>query len=223
MPIEPTQQPAQDAIQPLKDVWLRPRRVFRELAPRPIGITDYLLASAQGIGNCFVLYRTEAVQSHTSVGEILANSLLIGPIAGVASMFLFAVIYARLGARAGGKSTRDQVFHVLAYGGIPVVVALIIWALTAFAVGDAAFVDTPTTQVDGFLLLILRLQFAAYVFLLLWSLVLQVMGFSEIQDFTMAKSFGIWALGQLLWCVALIVLLILIAQLFPGLLPQAAS
>jgi hypothetical protein len=219
MPEQPTPEPASEAVQPLKDVWLRPRRVFRELALRPIGIADYLLAAAQGIGNCFVLYRTEAFQSHTSVGEILGNSLLIGPIAGVASMFLFATIYARLGLRAGGKSTRDQVFHVLAYGGIPVVVALGIWALTALLVGDAAFVDTPTTQVDGFLLVILRLQFAAYMFLSLWSLVLQVMGFSEIQGFPVRKSFGIWLLGQALWILALVVLLVLIAVLFPSVFP----
>jgi hypothetical protein len=223
MPEQPTPEPAREAIQPLKDVWLRPRRVFRELAARPIGIADYLLASAQGIGNCFVLYRTEAFQSHASVGEILGNSLLIGPIAGVASMFLFATIYARLGLRGGGKSTRDQVFHVLAYGGIPVVVALGIWALTALLVGDAAFVDTPTAQVDGFLLVILRLQFAAYMFLSLWSLVLQVMGFSEIQGFTVRKSFGIWLLGQALWFLALVVLLVLIAVLFPSVLPMPST
>ena len=44
-----------EPIRPLKDVWLRPRRVFRELAAYPVGITDYLLAAAQGVGNFLAL------------------------------------------------------------------------------------------------------------------------------------------------------------------------
>jgi hypothetical protein len=197
--------------------------VFRELASRPIAITDYLLASAQGIGSCFVLYRTQAVQTHSGVGEILVNSLLIGPIAGVTSMFLFAVIYSRLGKRAGGKSSRDAVFHVLAYGGMPMVAALGLWALTALAAGDAAFVDAPANQIEDSVVVILRLQIIAHTFLVLWSLVLQVMGFSEIQGFPMGKAFGVWLLGQVLWLFALLSLFVLIALLFPGLIPLPAS
>src|ERR1700734_2941051 len=96
MPAEP--------IRPLKDVWLRPRRVFRELATSPIGVTDYLLAAAQGIGNFLALYRTEGAGAHNSVAQILANSFAFGAVAGVASLFLMAAIYRRLGTRAGGKS-----------------------------------------------------------------------------------------------------------------------
>jgi hypothetical protein len=220
MPTDPSEQPAPEAIRPLKDVWLRPRRVFRELSGKPIGIADYLLAAAQGVGNCLAYYRTQAVEAHTGVGEVLGNSLLIGPIAGIASMFLFAVIYARLSTRAGGKATRAQVFHVLAYGGVPVVAALLLWGIAALLVGDAAFVDAPSSGVEGFLLV---LQFAGYAFLLLWSVVLQVMGFSEIQAFTTRKAFGIWMLGQVLWILALLVLLVLVAVLFPGIVPTPAS
>ena len=30
-----------EPIHPLKDVWLRPRRVFREISAQPAGIVDY--------------------------------------------------------------------------------------------------------------------------------------------------------------------------------------
>jgi hypothetical protein len=115
------------------------------------------------------------------------------------------------------------VFHVLAYGGVPVVAALILWGVTALIAGDAAFVDAPSSDVDGFLVVILRLQFAAYVFLLLWSVVLQVMGFSEIQGLVTRKAFGVWLLGQVLWILALLVLLVLVAVLFPGIVPTPPS
>ena len=205
---------------PLKEVWLRPRRVFRELAQRPVGITDYVLAAAQGIGNYLMLYQSQATDPQLSVTDIVLNSVRFGPIAGVAGVFLFSVIYGRLGARMGGQSKRNQVFHVLAYGGLPVVATLVLWALTFSLVGDAAFAASPTYEVDVFVWFIVRVQFAASLFLLFWSVVLQIMGFSEILGLAMRKAFGLWVMGQLLGVMAAFFLAILLAILFPGVVPS---
>jgi len=192
--------------------------VFRELAARPVGIADYLLAAAQGMGNFLALYRTEGAGAHSSVDEILAKSFAYGAIAGVASMYLMAVIYRRLGARAGGKSTTSQVVHVLTYGGVPMVASLAMWVLTALLAGEAAFVETPRADTEGFLVLLLHVQFISYVLLLIWSIVLQVMGFSEIQGLATRKAFGIWVLGQIIGFLASLFLALAIDTLFPGLL-----
>jgi hypothetical protein len=192
--------------------------VFRELATRPVGILDYLLAAAQGIGNFLALYRTEGAGAHSSVEVILANSFAYGAIAGVASLFLMAVIYRRLGTRAGGKSTTNQVIHVLAYGGVPMVASLAMWVLTALLAGEATFVETPRADIEGFLALLLRVQFISYVLLLMWSIVLQVMGFSEIQGLAMRKAFGVWFLGQIIGFLASLFLALIVETLFPGLL-----
>jgi hypothetical protein len=208
-----------EPIRPLKDVWLRPRRVFRELSTRPIGVTDLLLAATQGVATSIAVYRTQLAGTHPSAAEVLASAFVFGPLGGMASIYLFAAIYGRLGKRAGGTSARNQVFHVLAYGGVPVAASLALWGFTALLVGEAAIVDTPGTEVDGFVGFVLRAQFAAYLLLLLWSVVLQVMGFSEILGLTTRKAFGVWVLGQLLALLAAVFLSILIAVLFPGLVP----
>jgi hypothetical protein len=208
-----------EQIRPLKDVWLRPRRVFRELATQPIGAVDYLLAAAQGTATAVTLYRTQLSGSGFTAGEILGSACIFGPLGGVLSMYLFAAIYGRLGSRAGGKSARNQVFHVLAYGGIPVAASLILWIFTALLVGEAAIVDKPGGEVDGFVGFVLQAQLAAYLFLLFWSVVLQVMGFSEILGLATRKAFAVWVLGQLLWLLALFFLSVLIGLLFPGLVP----
>jgi hypothetical protein len=197
--------------------------VFRELAARPVGVTDYLLAAAQGIASSIVVYRTQFAGIHASASEILASSLLFGPIGGVASIYLFAAIYGRLGARAGGTSVRNQVFHVLAYGGIPVVASLIMWGFMALLIGESAIVAAPgsgAADVDGFVALLLRVQFAAYMLLWFWSIVLQVMGFSEIWGLATGKTFGVWVLGQLVALLAVLFLSMLIAILFPGIAPH---
>lgn len=206
-----------EQIRPMRDVWLRPRRVFRELATQPIGATDYLLAAAQGTATAVTVYRTQLSGSGFTAGGVLAIACIFGPLGGVLSLYVFAAIYRRLGQRAGGKSARNQVFHVLAYGGIPVAASLILWIFTALLVGESAIIEKPAAEVDGFVGFVLQAQLAAYLFLLFWSIVLQVMGFSETLGMTTRKAFAVWVLGQLLWLLAVFILNIFIGLLFPGL------
>lgn len=208
-----------EQIRPIKDVWLRPRRVFRELATQPIGATDYLLAAAQGLATAVTLYRTQPAASGFTAGEILGSACIFGPLGGILTLYIFAAIYRRLGQRAGGKSVRNQVFHVLAYGGIPVAASLVLWIFTALLVGEAAIVEKPATEVDGFVGFVLHVQLAAYLFLWFWAVILQVMGFSEILGLATRKAFAVWVLGQVLWLLAWLFLGILITILFPGLVP----
>jgi hypothetical protein len=194
--------------------------VFRELAARPAGPIDYVLVAAQGVVNFLALFRAQSAGSHSSVAEILGESFLFGPIGGVVGLLLFAAIYGRLLNRAGGKSTRSQVIHVLSFGGVPVVASLGIWVLTALLAGEPTFVESPGADVETFVVLLLDAQFVAYVLLLLWSVVLQVMGFSEIQGIATRKAFWVWVLGQLIGLLAAIFLSVVIATLFPGIVPH---
>ncbi|MGA2189707.1 MAG: YIP1 family protein [Steroidobacteraceae bacterium] len=205
-----------EPIRPLHDVWLRPRRVFRELASRPIGAADYLLAAAQGIAGWLALSRERNAGATSSVADIFGHAFLLGSIAGVASLFLMGTIYARLGSRAGKSAARNQVFHVLAYGGVPLAASLIVWIFAALLTGEATFESAPHPDAEGFVALLLRIQFLTYVVLMLWSVVIQVMGLSEIQGVATRKAFGLWVLGQLIGFLALLFLMILIATLFPS-------
>jgi hypothetical protein len=191
------------------------------LATRPIGAADYLLAATQGVASSIMVYRTQLAGSNVSTAEILGGSFIFGPLAGVVSMYLFAAIYGRLGTRAGGKSTRNQVFHVLAYGGVPVAASLLLWMFTALLVGEAAVVERPGVEIDSFVAFVLRVQLASYMLLWLWTIVLQVMGFSEILGLTTRKAFGVWVLGQVLALLLTFFFWILIAVLFPGNVPGA--
>jgi hypothetical protein len=208
--------PVGEPIRPLHDVWLRPRRVFRELALQPIGRVDYLLGAAQGMVGWLALSRTTNAGAASSVAEIIGRAAVLGSLMGVASLLLFAEIYCRLGRRLGGKSARNQVVHVLAYGGVPIAVSLGIWLVTALLAGSATFMQAPGPDVEGFVVLLLSAQFYAYVLLMVWSVVLQVMGFSEIQGLATRKAFGLWVLGQLVGLLAALFLAIFIAILFPN-------
>jgi hypothetical protein len=208
IPIEP--------IRPLQDVWLRPRRVFRELASQPIGRVDQLLGAAQGILGVLVLSRTRDAGATASLAQIFGTAIVVGSAVGIASLYVMGLIYTRLAKRSGAASARNQVIHVLAYGGVPMAASLGIWVLTALLAGEPAFIQTPRPDVEGFVAILLRAQFISYVLLTVWSIVLQVMGFSEILGVPNGRAFGIWVLGQMIGVLAALFLAVLIATLIPG-------
>lgn len=208
-----------EPIRPLHDVWLRPRRVFRSLAQQPINAIDYGLGALQGVAGVLAVSRATNAGASTSVAEIFGGALLLGSLIGVASLFLMGTIYARLASRTGKRAARNQVFHVLAYGGVPVVASLILWILTALLAGETAFLKSPGPDLDGFVSLLLHMQSIAYVLLAIWSVVIQVMGFSEIQGLATRRALGLWIVGQLIGYLALMFVIVLLTTLFPNLVP----
>jgi hypothetical protein len=205
-----------EPIRPLQDVWLRPRRVFRELADAPVGLVDQLLGAAQGVVGSLAYCRAQDAGAKFSLGQIFGTALIVGSVVGIASLYVMAVIYARIGTRTTSPAPRRQVVHVLAYGGVPLATSLGIWVLTALLAGEATFMQAPRADLEGFIAILLRAQFVSYVFLMVWSVVLQVMGFSEILGITTRKAFGVWVLGQLIGVLAALFLFVLIMTVVPG-------
>ena len=199
-----------ESIRPLQDVWLRPRRVFRELASHPISLVDHLLGAAQGIVNMLGYCRAQGFGAKFGLGEIFFTAGVTGAVVGIVSLHIMAAIYARLGSRVGRMTTRRQAVHVLAYGGVPMAASLGIWVLTALIAGEIAFVQAPK-EVDDFVAVLLGTQFLSYVLLLMWSVVLQVMGFSEILAVSNVKAFGTWVLGQVIAVLAILFVYVLAA------------
>lgn len=190
--------------------------MFRQLALRPVDAVDYVLGAAQGVVGWLALSRAQNAGATSSIAQIFGKALLVGSAAGVASLFLMGAIYVRLGSRAGRKPARNQMIHVLAYGGVPMVASLIVWVVTALLTGEATFEQVPRPDVESFVALLLHIQFSAYLLLAVWSVVIQVMGLSEIQGLATRKALGIWVLGQLIGFLALLFLVILIATLLPN-------
>jgi hypothetical protein len=203
-------------IRPLHDVWLRPRRVFRELATQPVGPVDLLLGAAQGVAAFLNMCRAQDLGSKLSLGEIFGTACLVGSVLGVASLFIMATVYARLGARSPDAAARRRMIHVLAYGGLPLAMTLCVWVPAALLAGESAFVHSQAPDTEGFILIVLYAQLACSWLLAAWSVVLQIMGFSEILGILVPKAFGIWVLGQLIALLAVLLVFVLIDPLLPG-------
>ena len=205
-----------DPIRPLHDVWLRPRRVFRALATEPVGHLDLLLGAAQGIVGLLSYCRARNLGATYGLVQVFGGAAVAGSVVGALNLYVMGTIYARIAGGTANPGLRRQTIHVLAYGAVPMAVSLAIWVLTALIAGDASFLSTPRAEDEGFVAILLSAQFISYVLLMIWSLVLQIMGFSEIFKISTGKAFGIWILGQLIGGLAALFLAVIVMTLVPG-------
>ena len=206
-------------LRALHDVWLRPRKVFRSLANIPVGPRDYLLGALQGMVSWLAFCRAESLGAHSGALDLLAEALLVGPVAGILGILLMTAVYTRLGRAAGGTAERHHVFHVLAYGGVPLVASLALWILTALVAGPATFMQQPGASAEPLAGLMLATQPVVHMALICWSLLIQVMGFSEVEGLALRRAFGVWLAGQLLVLIIVVVIGVLVVS--PGPAPPA--
>ena len=205
-------------IRPLKDVWLRPRRVFRGLASQPLGPADYVLAAMQGICNYLLYMQLQPPNSPLPLPVLLSNALLYGSFTGLLATGCYAVIYVQIAARLGRPLARAAAFHVLSYGAVPVAAALLLSAGRLLLAGETVPAPQAAADVDAFVWIVAHVQLTLLVLLYLWSYLLQVMGFSELFRVTVRRAFGLWMLGQLLGALAALLL-----DLFLTVLSQTLS
>ena len=99
---------------------------------------------------------------------------------------------------------------MLAYGGVPLLASLALWVLTALLVGPATFMKKTPADLDTVPALLLNVQSALHLAAIAWSLLLQVMGFSEVGGLPTRRALGVWLVGQLLAVLAVIMLAIVI-------------
>jgi hypothetical protein len=205
-----------ESVRPFQDVWLRPRYVFRQLSAEPVGFADRLLGAVQGVVVILSACRAQDAGAKLGLGQIFAGACIIGSVSGIISLYIMAAIYARIAGRSADSAARRQVVHVLAYGGVPLSVSLCVWVFTALLAGDAAFLHAPRPDDEGFILILLYARAGSSWLLAAWSVVLQVMGFSEILGIATRRAFGIWVLGQLIGALAALIAFVLIDSLLPG-------
>jgi len=196
-----------------QEVWVRPRKVFRELSSRPIGIIDYVLSAAQGMVGVLALDRMNNLGLTADVTQIFLKAAAQGSLSGIAIIWIQAWIYTWMGRRAGGVANRTQVIHVLAYGSAPLVGSLGIWCLATLLLGPNAFIERAGGDTDNFVALLMYLQIIAHVLLAIWSAILQIMGLSEVHKLQTRGATGTWLLGQFVAAFALLIIMVLLVGL----------
>ena len=169
-------------------IWTAPRIVFRFIHENRYEKYMWFLLILAGISNGFDRASRENMGDTGSLASILFMGIIMGGLLGWIGYYIYSALISWTGKLLNGKANTTAIIRVMAYGSIPSIAALILLVTQMIIYGKEIFASEPVYE-SGILanILFYGLVFIELV-LNIWSLVLYVIGLSEVQQFPIWKA-----------------------------------
>ncbi|MFI8379470.1 YIP1 family protein [Leeuwenhoekiella sp. NPDC079379] len=207
----------QESVENLTDrelftrIWVFPREVFKFIEAKKYDEHVYVLLILAGIVRGFDRAIEKDLGDNLSLGAVLGFSIVGGALLGWVSYYIYASLLSYTGKWIGGRADSKGILRVLAYGSLPMILTLVFLVPQVGIYGIALFQAEGDITGGGMLE---NIAFWGSVLLetvlVIWSLVLIIIGISEVQQSSIATAI----LNLLLPIVIFILPILLIAGLF---------
>lgn len=212
---EPSEGPFDHLTEPysgsylLQSIWTQPRRIIQYLAEYDPAKYVIPLLILNGVVSMF----QQATNSHwgdtMELTTIILLCVLCGPMIGIMSGYIVSGLLSFSGNWINGKATPDQIRMVLAWSAVPITFLLVVLPIELAVFGVEPFSKQHPTM-DANPLLAGLLALIMFV-LSIWSLVIFVIGLSEVQGFSVWHAILNCLLSGLVLIPFLIIILVLSA------------
>lgn len=170
-------------------IWLSPRKVFKFINDNQYDRYVYLLLALAGISRAFDRSISRDLGDNMSLWGIIMLCVFVGGLLGWISYYIYAGLISWTGKWLKGEGNTGSILRILSYALIPMILILILLIPQIGIYGKELFKSNGDITSAGLIpnvifygLMILE------VFLALWTIVLVVVGVSEVQKFTIGKS-----------------------------------
>lgn len=180
-----------NSVSPWLSIWIHPRRTIRHIVETDPDRYVLLLVAIAGIGSSLDKASIRSAGDRFALGTILLAALIVGPVAGIAMLYLGGALLRWTGRWIGGRATSRDIRCAIAWAGVVSIWAMILWVPQLLIFGKEIF-TTETPMIDASLLLMaLFLALGAIDIILgIWALVVFLKCLGEVQGFSAWKALG---------------------------------
>ncbi len=170
-------------------IWTAPRMVFKFIEAHKYEGNQTILLVIAGIAGALQRASDRSLGDDADLLMVIVTSL----VAGVLTAFIFYPFYALLVSWTGkwlkGKADTASVLRVFAFSSIPSIFVLILTVLAILFLGKEFFLSETSLLFESTPHTIIFLGLLIpQVILAIWSLILFVIGLSEVQQFSILKA-----------------------------------
>lgn len=195
-------------------IWTSPRQVFTYINTTHYDKYVTVLLILFGITRAFEREMVHRSGDAISIAEILIFCVLFGGISGWLSLNIYAEMISWVGKRMQGKADSDSILRILSYASFPSILALLL-VIPVFAIfGMEAFQTKKSVmEVGGISSVIFYGIVIVQTILGCCTLVLSVIGVSELQKFSITQAILNLVLPLLMILIPVLILVILFKPL----------
>jgi hypothetical protein len=172
-------------------IWTEPRLVMKYVNDNSYDKFVVILLIIGGISNTFDRIVSSDLFINQPFIVLIGIGLVLAGLSGWLGNYIYAAIVTWTGKAFNGKAHSSDIFRVSAYSMIPSLFSLLIVFLQLFVFGADVFRDDFDTDFLNTVEMSIYLGLALFtVVFAIWSLVIFVVGLSEVQKFSVGKAIG---------------------------------
>lgn len=196
-------------------IWTSPRLVFRYLNETRQDKFMYVLLFLAGIINAFDKASARHLGDKLPFVAVLALCIVGGGLLGWISYYIYAAMISWTGKWLEGKGDTDSLLRMISHAMIPWISILFLLIPQILIFGNEMFQsDAGTSEPEVWSMVIAQCISFVEAILGIWSLVLIVIGISEIQQLSIGKSILNMILPALIIIVPLAMIAFILGDLF---------
>lgn len=170
-------------------IWTSPRLVFKFLNDNRYDKYVYILLILAGITRTFDRASTQNMGDDISLIAVLAICIILGGLLGWISYYIYAALMSWSGKWLKGQGDTDSLLRMMSHAMIPSIVALILLILQIAVFGNGIFQSELDIYSSGLLsIIVFYITVFFEIVLGIWTLVIFVIGISEVQKISIGKS-----------------------------------
>ena len=195
-------------------IWTEPRRVFKFINDTQYEKYLYILMIFAGIVRAFDRASSKDMGDHSSLLTIVFSCIIGGGMLGWISYYIYAALLSWTGKWLNGAGNTSSIYRMMAYAMIPSIMALVFVFLQIAVYGQGYFKsNTDFLESNIIRSIVFWISFSMEMLLSFASLVLMVIGLSEVQKFSIGKAI-VNLILPIAFIVVPIVLIVSISMLF---------
>lgn len=170
-------------------IWTSPREVFKFINSYKYNKYATLLLILAGISRTFDRASMNNMGDNFSIWGIVAFCIVIGTIFGWITYYLYAALISWTGKWINGKGNTDSILRILSYALIPSILSMFFLLTQMIVYGVEMYKSDGDITSGGTLANIIFYSAMILESILnIWSLILCVIGISEVQKLSIGKS-----------------------------------
>ena len=196
-------------------IWTSPRLVFKYLNDTSYDKFVTILLILSGISRTIDRASIKNIGDKLSLMAVLAICIILGGLLGWITYYIYAVLMSWTGKWLKGKGDTNSLLRMMSHAMIPSIIALILLIPQIAIFGNGIFQSDIDVYGSG-LLSIIIFYFTLFLEITLgiWTIVLFIIGISEVQKLSIGKSILNMILPGLIIIVPIAVIAFILGDIF---------
>jgi hypothetical protein len=197
-------------LNPWFSMWTRPRATIAQIVERDPTHMVLVLAAIAGFGEALDRASMRSAGDTLGLPTIFVAAAIAGPVGGFVTLYLGSLLLRWTGSWIGGNASGVQIRAAMAWSGVPLIWALLLWVPELAIFGTELF-TTATPRMDESIALALSF-FAIELVIGVWAFVVFLKSLGQVQGFSAWKALANGVLALLVFVVPILLIVVAVVR-----------